>query len=176
MQMDEGLDTGAVFVHSEVPITSDDTAGSLHDKLAAEGAALLAQHLEDIVSGQRTCVPQATEGVSYAEKITPEEAVITWQSDAHEIERRIRAFNPFPGAFTYWKGTRLKVFRAQVLPESSSKHDSPGMIRMATSERLEVQCAEGALALLEVQLQGRRRLPIDEFLKGSNIVTGDKLG
>ena len=121
MQMDAGLDTGPVLLRAETSITPGDTAGALHDRLAALGAGLLLDALKGIEQGTISPVPQAADGVTYAPKIEKQEARIDWTRPAREIERQIRAFNPFPGAVTRVRGTELKVWRA-ILVEIGRAH------------------------------------------------------
>lgn len=114
--MDAGLDTGPVLLRSETMIAPDDTAGTLHDRLATMGAELLLDALKGIQAGTLSPVPQATEGVTYAPKIEKSEARIDWTRAASQVDRQIRAFNPFPGAFARIRDTELKIWRPRCGP------------------------------------------------------------
>lgn len=162
MQMDEGLDTGDMLMAERTPIAPDDTTGSLHDRLAALGARLVVEALEAAACGALRPAAQPAHGVTYAHKIEKAEALIDWSRPAAEIERRIRAFDPFPGAHFVYEGQPLKVWRAGVRPGWGAE---PGEVRRH-GEALQVACAEGALALLEVQRAGGRRMPVERFLQG----------
>jgi methionyl-tRNA formyltransferase len=161
MQMDAGLDTGAMLLKEATPITPDDTTATLHDRLAAIGARLVVQGLADLAYGALHPVPQPAEGVSYAHKIAKAEAGIDWQQPATVLERRLRAFDPFPGGSTELGGQSVKVWRARALPGTGK----PGQVLAAGEGRLVVACGEGALELLELQLPGGKRISAREFLQ-----------
>lgn len=175
MQMDVGLDTGPVYSRQEIAISDDETCGSLHDKLATLGAELLARDILAITSGALTAVPQPNDGVTYASKVSNAEAAINWGLPAIEIERKVRAFNPYPGAHSLWNGRRLKIFKAKALNHSSSS-EAPGTILSAQSEQLEVKCGSGILRIEELQLEGKRRMSSAEFMRGNTVVSGVALG
>jgi methionyl-tRNA formyltransferase len=160
MQMDAGLDTGAMLLTEATPITPEDTTTTLHDRLAAIGARLVVQGLADLARGALLPVPQPPEGVSYAHKIDKAEAAIDWQQPAAVIERRLRAFDPFPGGAAVLGGQAVKVWRARVIPGTGT----PGCL-LAAEGRLVVACSEGALELLELQLPGGKRISAREFLQ-----------
>jgi methionyl-tRNA formyltransferase len=161
MQMDEGLDTGAMLLRVATPITSDDTTTTLHDRLAAMGARLVVQSLQDLQRGALHPVAQPEAGANYAKKIDKAEAVLDWQQPAAVLERRLRAFDPFPGGGTEWQGQPLKVWRARVVDGAAA----PGTWLAAGEGRLVVACGGGALELLEVQPPGGRRMAAREFLQ-----------
>jgi methionyl-tRNA formyltransferase len=160
MQMDEGLDTGAMLLSQSLPIEAGDTTATLHDRLAAMGAGLVVQALADLAQGLLQPQPQPTLGVSYARKIDKAEAEIDWSAAAAQIERRLRAFDPFPGCSTQLEGLSFKVWRARVV----TGRGQPGQRLAAPPGRLVVACGEQALELLEVQLPGGRRMPARELL------------
>ncbi len=172
MRMEEGLDTGPVYLMQRVPIAADETAGSLHDKLAAQGARAIAEALAGIARGGLVAHPQPAEGVTYAAKIQKEEAALAWSADAVELERRIRAFNPFPGAATTLNGEPLKIWRACTSAESGE----PGRILRADAEQILVACGRGALRLEELQRAGGKRMGSAEFLRGAPLAIGGRLG
>lgn len=169
MQMDAGLDTGAMLLKEALPITAEDTAATLHDKLAEQGARLIVEALARY--RELKAEPQPEAGVTYAAKISKAEARIDWRLPAAEIERHIRAFDPFPGAVTELNGTAIKVWRATVLPEAGE----PGTVLAADDKHLCVACGEGALALQSLQKPGSKRLLTRDFLQGFPLATGDKL-
>jgi methionyl-tRNA formyltransferase len=171
MQMDEGLDTGPILAQRRIPIGPQDDAQTLHDRLAALGAEMIVRTLADIAAGRARAVPQPQEGVSYAPKITKDEAVIDWSQPCAEIERRIRALRPAPGARTRLRGEVLKLWRSECVEGSGA----PGTVLVA-SEALVIACGNGALVVRELQLAGGRRLAAAEFLRGHSVEAGQRLG
>ncbi len=161
MQMDAGLDTGAMLLAEALPIVPTDTSATLHDRLAALGARLIDQALALLAQGALQPRPQPAEGVTYAHKIEKAEAAIDWQAPAAVVERRLRAFDPFPGATAVLGGQPVKVWRGRVVPGTGA----PGQVLQAGEGRLVVACGQDALELLEVQLAGGRRIPAREFLQ-----------
>ncbi len=162
MQMEAGLDTGPVFTEARTTIEPHDTFGSLHDKLAYSGATLLRNNLKAIVHGTLSSSPQTAEGVTYAEKIRNEEALINWQKSAEEANRLIRGLSPVPGAFTYCNGLRLKIFDA--LSGQESLH--PAGTMYLSGDLLCIACGQGHVQLKTVQLEGRKRCSAQEFIRG----------
>jgi methionyl-tRNA formyltransferase len=161
MQMDEGLDTGAMLLTRSLPIDAGDTTATLHDRLAAMGAGLVVQALAKLEQGTLQPRMQPAEGVSYARKIEKSEAGLDWAASASQLERRVRAFDPAPGCHTELEGLAFKVWRAQPVPG----HGQPGQRLAAGPGQLVVACGEGALALLEVQLPGGRRMSGRDLLQ-----------
>ena len=164
MQMDEGLDTGDILRRQSLPIAPDDTSASLSQRLAELGAGLLLQALQDLAQGTAERRLQSAEGVSYAHKIDKAEAAIDWRQDAAVIERRVRAFDPFPGATFQWQGEAVKLWRAAVRrgepgPSGTLLASAPGTLLMA--------CGRDALELLELQRPGGRRLPVAAWLQSA---------
>jgi methionyl-tRNA formyltransferase len=166
MQMDAGLDTGPVLRSERLPIAPGETAGSLHDKLAGLGARLVVEALADLPG---TPAPQPDEGVTYAAKIGKAEAALDWRLPAAQLERKVRAFNPFPGAVTALDGAPIKVWRAGVTAGGGAP---PGAVVSAGPEGIAVACGEGALLLIELQKAGGRRLPVAQFLSGNPVRPG----
>lgn len=167
MQMEAGLDTGPVLLRQAVPILADDHAGTLHDRLAALGARLVVDCLGHLPWAP---VPQSAAGVTYAHKIGKAEAIVDWSRDALEIDRQIRAFNPFPGAQGLLGGATLKLWRAAPV----DGRGSPGEILAVTRDGITVACGAGALRLTEVQKAGGKRLPVAQFLAGNQLVVGSR--
>jgi methionyl-tRNA formyltransferase len=176
MQMDIGLDTGAVFSEQRIPITDRDTSSSMHDVLAQAGANLLTRDISQIVSGALPPTPQSDVGVTYAKKILNDEAKIDWTKDSNEIVRKIRAFCPFPGCFTSLNGKRLKILNAHPVEIEQSISEDPGAIIQALSDTLTVKCGDGAIRVMELQLEGKKKMTTSEFLRGSNLGVGTVLG
>jgi len=170
MQMDAGLDTGPVLKRIETPIAPGDTAGTLHDRLATLGAELLLDTLREIERGSAVATPQGSAGVSYAAKIEKAEARIDWSRPAREIDRQIRAFNPFPGAVARIRATELKIWRAAPRSESGA----PGSILRADAEEIIVACGVGSLALTELQRAGGKRLSAAALLRGFPLSAGER--
>ena len=164
MQMDEGLDTGDMLLAEATPIAATDTTATLHDRLAAMGARLIVQSLAQLQAGTRVATRQPEQGVTYAHKIDKAEAALDWARPAAELERRIRAFDPFPGCTAQVDGEALKIWRAAVLPGEAGP--VPGTRLDVGKGRLALACGEAALELLEVQAAGGRRLAVAEYLRG----------
>jgi methionyl-tRNA formyltransferase len=171
MQMDRGLDTGPVLAAEAIPIAADDTGASLHDKLAELGARLIVTVLAQLERGPLSAQAQPAEGASYAAKITKAEAEIDWSAAAAVIERKVRAFNPLPGASATVKGAGLKIWRACVSPAGGT----PGTILEAGAGGIVVACGAHALRVLELQRAGGKRLAAAQFLAGFPLAAGVRL-
>lgn len=174
MQMDAGLDTGAVFNSRTIRISQSTTAGLLHDQLAATGAELITSNLASIVAGEIKSVPQSTEGVTYAEKITDRDALINWDRPAKLVSCQIRGLAPRPGAYTFLGTKRLKIFNcsADLLPVSSL----PGCLHALSDDSLTIACNPGTLRIDELQLEGKTRVSVADFVKGNVLSTGFHFG
>jgi methionyl-tRNA formyltransferase len=157
MQMDAGLDTGDMLLAEATPIQAHDSSATLHDRLAALGARLVVQALAQLQAGTLLAAPQPAQGVTYAEKIDKAEAAINWHHPAAEIERRLRAFDPFPGCTAVIAGEPVKVWRGQVVPARGE----PG--RALAGDPLLVACGDAALRITELQRPGGRRIGAAEF-------------
>ena len=166
MSMTAGLDCGPVFVAKEVAIGSDETAGELHDRLARVGGEALVNHLDDILEQKLVGVPQDDSLASYAPKIKKSDAQLDWSRPAAELERRVRAYNPVPGAFFFAGAAasrdplRVKCWRATVLADVDA---APGTVVRCGPDGVVVACASGGLSLLELQLPGKRSVKAHEF-------------
>jgi methionyl-tRNA formyltransferase len=168
MQMDAGLDTGDMLLVEAVPITSDDSASSLHDKLAPLGARLVVEALQLAAAGRLKPEPQPGEGVSYAHKIDKAEAAIDWSMPAAAIERRLRAFDPFPGATSALGAEQLKLWRGAVVDGRAAA----GEVLAVSDAGIVVACGERALRITELQRPGGRRLAAAPFLAAHPIAPG----
>ncbi|HTN66351.1 MAG TPA: methionyl-tRNA formyltransferase [Burkholderiaceae bacterium] len=166
MQMDEGLDTGPMLLRQALPIAATDTTASLHDKLAQLGGSLIVQALHSLEQGTLAAEPQPLTGVSYAAKVGKHEAALDFSSPAEALARKIRAFNPFPGATANWDGATLKLWQAVALPLDEGQA-APGTVLAATDRGIDVACGSGMLRLLELQKAGGKRLPAAQFRQGS---------
>lgn len=168
MQMDAGLDTGAMLSAGRVPIGASDTTATLHDKLAAEGARLVIDALIELeLTGRLAATPQPETGATYAEKIGKHEAMLDWRKPALVLARQVRAFDPFPGgAGTLEDGAVLKIWAAEPLAEAS-RGQPPGTIVEVSPNGVIVACGDGALRLTQLQRPGGKRLPVREFAAGA---------
>ena len=162
--MDEGLDTGDILLKRELEILPTDTGQAVHDRLAKIAAEACLDSLQLLAKGTASRIPQDKELATYAPKLTREDGQIEWNESAQSIERKIRAYDPWPGAFTPINGRNLKIFRASIV----EIHGKPGEILRADRE-LAIAANDGALSLIEVQLEGKRRMNAAEFLRGRNL-------
>ena len=169
MQMDEGLDTGPLLMQVPVAIAADDTAQTLHDKLAQKGAEAIVQALRGLEGGELKARLQPQQGASYAGKLKKTDAQINWEKDAVQIERAIRAFNPNPGAYTTLNGQSLKIWKAGLEEHLAGK---PGSIVGVEGEGIVVACGTGAVRINEMQKAGGQRLPVRKFLQGFTLKPG----
>jgi methionyl-tRNA formyltransferase len=168
MQMEAGLDTGPMLLARPIPIDPRETAGTLHDRLAALGAQALLDSLDDIAQGKAQPRVQPAEGVTYAAKLRKEEASIDWSRSAAEIDRQVRAFNPWPIAQTQWNGDQLRVWEAMPL-ESSAPGSGPGKVLGTSAAGIDVGTGSGVLRLTRVQAAGRKAMSAAEFLKAQRL-------
>ena len=172
MQMEAGLDTGPVMASAAIDIAAQETAGTLHDRLATLGGELLLQNIGDILDGRLGARPQDHALATYAGKFRKQDAAIDWSQAAQQILRRIRAYDPVPGASFELEGEIIKCWKA----ESVDSHEGrTGTILAADKDGVVVGCADGALRLLEIQRPGRRRVTAAEFAGQSNL-SGKRLG
>lgn len=174
MQMDAGLDTGAVLLSRSCPIDSSDTAGSLTAKLADMGAVALLETLEQCAEGRLAPHPQSDAGMSYAKKISKSEAALDWTCAAVELERLVRAFDPFPGASAMHDEKTFKIWRTRVADAAggAAEQSSPGSVLFAGAEGIGIACASGVLVLLELQRAGGRRVSAAQFLNQEALPVG----
>jgi methionyl-tRNA formyltransferase len=174
MQMNERMDAGDILLQEAVPIDEDDTSDTLAARLSAVGAPLLVAALDRVARGDIVPSKQNEDEATLAPMVRKEEGAIDWRRSAAEIARAVRAFTPWPSAHTTLAGRSLKIHRAA--PLVGATNAAPGAVLLATGDRLEVATGDGHLALLEVQLEGKRRLAAREFLAGHPLRSGDRLG
>ena len=172
MQMDAGLDTGDVIDMQSVAIEETDTSLSLHDKLAALGARLIVQTMNQIDSGTIIRKPQDESGACYAQKLSRQDSAVDWHKSAKQIVRKIHAFNPWPGAKTHFQDTPLKLSRARSVDTDSKA--LPGTVT-DTNKKIVVQAADQGVEILELQKPGSRSMAVEEFLNGFELKPGDRL-
>ncbi|WP_132260521.1 methionyl-tRNA formyltransferase [Paucimonas lemoignei] len=170
MQMEEGLDTGPMLSMQSLPIAANDTTGSLHDKLAALGADMIVATLARLQHGDLPATPQPEAGVTYAAKISKEEAQLDFALPAFELSRKIRAFNPFPGAVGIYDKVALKLWQSEVVPHSGKA--APGQVLRADAEGIVIACGSDALRVTLLQKPGGKRLSAREFLQGFALTGG----
>ena len=161
MQMDEGLDTGAMLLKHQYTLAADETSQTLHDQLAKMGAEAIVEVLELISQNQLTPIKQDDALATYAKKMTKEEALLNWNESAVDLERKVRAFNPWPIASTTWQGQHLRVGAATVVPHTG-KH-APGTLVHAAREGIDIATAHDALRLLKLQLPGGKMISATDF-------------
>lgn len=172
MQMDEGIDTGDMIEKVVVPIAEDETGGSLFDKLSQAGAKLCVKVLQDLEDGKAVREKQPEESTTpYARMIDKKMGSIDWEKPAKEIEQLIRGLNPWPSAYTRLQGKTLKIWKAEVLLEHSQ--EAPGQITEVTKDSIVVQTGQGRLKLLELQLEGKKRMDAASFLRGYALKEGE---
>ena len=166
MQMDAGLDTGDMLSVQKLPITDADTTATLHDRMAELGGTMIVQALEQVAAGQLQPVPQPTEGVNYAHKIEKHEAAIDWNQDAATIVRRIRAFNPFPGATAVLRGETVKIWNAHVAPAGDGSTIKIEADLVVTPSGIAVEAINSIVIITELQRAGGKRMAASEFVRG----------
>jgi methionyl-tRNA formyltransferase len=169
--MDAGLDTGDMLLSESMAIAPADTTGSLHDKLAQLGGRMIVEALELAACGGLHRTPQPQSGASYAHKIDKAEAAIDWSLPAETIARRIRAFDPFPGAQSVLDGENFKLWQAQPLPQARGNRPA-GEVVSVSADGIHVQCGEHCLRVTQLQRPGGKRLPVAEFLRGFDVRAG----
>ena len=174
MLMEQGMDTGPILLQKQIPIAPDDNFHSLHDALAAAGADLLVETMENFED--ITPQPQDHSRATYTEKITREHGAVDWSLPAEQIHNRVRAYTPWPSAYTFHGRVRIRLWKTQPQPQAPADA-APGTVLEADNEGgLVVACGRGALRILELQREGKKRQPADTFLLGFPMSPGDRLG
>jgi methionyl-tRNA formyltransferase len=174
MLMDAGMDTGDILLQRKAVIQPEETAGSLHDRLAEAGARVLVETLDLLKRGALEARAQDNSQATYAPMLAKEDGRVDWRQDAKRICCHIRGLDPWPGGFTYWQGKRLKIFGCRALPVSSTAE--PGTVIAAADNGLQVAAGKGAVLIETLQLEGGRPLAVTDFLRGHQLQVEDKLG
>ncbi|MEL7312075.1 MAG: methionyl-tRNA formyltransferase [Pseudomonadota bacterium] len=170
MQMEAGLDTGPVLAEQQTPIQSDETAADLHDRLAQLGGNLLVHELPDLLRGALQPVAQDHDAATYARKLTREDGLIDWNQPAVHVDRRIRAFNPYPGCVAELGGESVKVWKSVVGPADRNELGEPGKVLGVNSDGIEIACRRGSVLVTELQRPGRGRIPASAFAQAVAVV------
>ncbi len=173
MRMDKGMDTGDILLTAKEPIKPDDTAGTLHDRLAAKGATVLIDTLQAYADNTIQPIPQDHNLASYAPMLTKDDGLINWNKSAKSLESFIRGVTPWPGAYTFWGNKRLKIFKST--PITAEISEPPGTVVMGFPDELRVATGEGVLSIQQIQSASGKRLAIKDFLRGHNIPPGTVL-
>jgi len=178
MRMEAGLDTGPVLLETFTAIGARETTGELHDRLATLGAEAIVHVLSRLGRGEElSAAAQSTHGVTYANKVSTEEAQIDWHASAVDVDRKVRAFNPAPGAWTTWRGEKLKIWTTALVTVPSCLGSDPGTVTAADGAHLLVSCGSSVLAITEVQRAGGKRMTVGAWLRGGgHPAVGERLG
>jgi len=184
MQMDEGVDTGDILLQEAIPITHNDTGGSLFDKLAILGADLIVKALPMIEKGELTPIPQDGAKATHVGMLSKSMGHLNFEEPADKLELKVRALDPWPGTYTSYKGKQLKIWHCgaiSMLPNEAKhleelKEDVPGTIIEVYDDVIYVRTGEGILRIDELQLEGKKRMSVKDFLLGNKVFVGEKLG
>ncbi|MCD7907118.1 MAG: methionyl-tRNA formyltransferase, partial [Clostridium sp.] len=171
MMMAEGLDTGDMLEKTVLPLDEKETGGSLHDKLSLEGGKLILSTLQKLEDGTAVPTAQTEEGTCYAKRLTKELGDVDWSAAAVSIERLIRGLNPWPSAYTCWNGRTVKLWAAEVL-EDGFASARPGQVVKSDKHSLLVQTGDGILSIRELQMEGKKRMDVESFLRGYPVPEG----
>jgi methionyl-tRNA formyltransferase len=174
MLMDEGMDSGDILLQEEVAIDANESYGDLHDRLSILGAALLMEAIDRKIAGAASARAQDSSLATYAPRLTKESGCINWNCTAAGIVNLIRGLSPAPAAYTFLEGKALRIFTAEVL--SRKAEDAAGTVGTETAEGLPVVAADGYVLLKDVQLAGKKRMPVHDFLRGCRLNPGTVLG
>ena len=174
MRMEEGLDTGAIYLQKEYPLDGTETGGSLFDTLSELGGPLMLEALDRLEAGTLEAVPQEEEKACYVRMLKKELGRIDWSADGRQIERYIRGLNPWPAAYTSWSGKTLKLWKAEWIAENTDQ--TAGTVTGTTKTGFFVQTGNGQLLVTELQLEGKKRMDAAAFLRGVTLQAGDSLG
>ncbi|MBI4446940.1 MAG: methionyl-tRNA formyltransferase [Acidobacteria bacterium] len=173
MRIDEGMDTGDILAQRHVPIGENMTAGELEVILSEEGAQLLVETIPHYASGEISPVPQDSHRASYAPRVKKEDAQIDWRRSAQEVHNHVRAYNPWPGAFTSFRSITVKIWRSEKLSDHSGSSGTPGKVLDISPKGILVQCGSGSLMLKELQMPSRSRIGAHDFANGVDLKTGE---
>lgn len=174
MYMDKGMDTGDMVYQQRIEIGPEETAGQLHDRLAALGAEVLVKTLEDIIKGTAPRIPQNHSQATYAPQLSRDDGRVDWNQPAEKIYNLIRGTDPWPGCFTFYEGIRMKIWKAKVLNIDSV--GQAGTIINISSDGLTVKAGKGQIAIQEIQMPSSRRMTVEEYIRGNSLLPGKILG
>lgn len=174
MYMDEGLDTGDMILKSEIPLDDEITAGELHDKMMIDGAKVLKETIDLIEKGEAPREKQSNENTCYSPIMNKSLGNIDWNKSAIDIHNLVRGINPWPSAYTTYEGQTMKIWKTKVIDKNSDK--DPGTIISVDKEGINVSTSEGILQIKEIQISGKKRMEVPEYIKGNNINTDIILG
>ncbi|MCE9675563.1 methionyl-tRNA formyltransferase [Paraclostridium bifermentans] len=174
MYMDEGLDTGDMILKSEIPLDDEITAGELHDKMMIDGAKVLKETIDLIEKGEAPREKQSNEDTCYSPIMNKSLGNIDWKKSAIDIHNLVRGINPWPSAYTTYEGQTMKIWKTKVIDKNSDK--DPGTIISVDKEGINVSTSEGILQIKEIQMAGKKRMEVPEYIKGNNINTDVILG
>lgn len=175
MYTDVGMDTGDMLLKEEVDIPRDMTSGELYEILSSVGAAVLKKTLEGIKDGTVKRIPQLDEEATYAPMITKETGLIAWDRSSREVHNLVRGVSPRPGAYSYYRGSRIRVWKS-VTMEEKGVHGKPGEILKVDKRGMNVACGEGVLSILELQFDSGKRMSVEEYTRGHSLDEGEILG
>ena len=170
MMMDEGMDTGDILLQKSIPIEEDETSETLHEKLAVLGSQLLLETVERMKAGDLRTIPQDHSKATDAPLLKKTDGRIDWKKEAIEINRQVRAFNPWPGAFTEWQGRFLKIYKGEIREGVSI--GKAGAVLWVGSDFIEVGTGKNSFFIREVQIEGKKRMSVQDFLSGHPISVG----
>ena len=173
MFMDEGMDTGDILLQSEIPIRDDETTETLQDRLASLGAQLLSETLEKMKKREIHPTPQDHSKATYAPMLKKEDGQIDWTKGAEEIDRQVRAFHPWPGAYAKWQGQILKIYKGEVRKGRAA--GKAGTVLWVGTDLIEIETGKDSYLLKEIQLEGKRRMSVRDFLSGHPVSVGTVL-
>jgi methionyl-tRNA formyltransferase len=172
MLLDEGMDTGDILLQKTVSIRPDDTAATTHDRLAESGAVLLGEALDELRSNGWKRIPQNHTQATYAPILKKEDGLIQWSKSARGIHNQVRGMNPWPGCFTFFRGKLLKIYHTGVLEKNEGA--IPGKITSVGDDGIEIATGNGALLIQELQIEGKKKMPAGDFIKGQGIRAGEE--
>ncbi|MEE9259466.1 MAG: methionyl-tRNA formyltransferase [Nitrospinaceae bacterium] len=172
MKMDKGLDTGDILLMKKVVIEQEDTARDLHDKLAEAGGALALETIEQLQQGRLKFIPQNDAESTYAPKLTKEDGCLNWEQEAEALRNRVRGMEPWPGAFGFLKGKRLRFCKVETGP--GEKEDTPGEVMRVSDYGIEIGTLKDRIIVTEIQPEGKKRMDVKSYLQGHPVASGDR--
>lgn len=172
MKIDQGLDTGDILLMKKVAIDNDDTARDLHDKLSKAGAALALETIEQLDKGQLKCIPQNDAEATHAPKLKKEDGLLRWDQEAENIRNRVRGMEPWPGAFGFLNGRRLRFCKVET--GSGTGDDAPGQIMRVSDYGIEIGTLKDRIIVTEIQPEGKKRMTVQSYLQGHSVKPGEQ--